>query len=278
MKYFNLLLIAIVSTFLACKTAKKVPAKTTTETTTAVPTTTIPTMTTAVTVASVLQKIAANGVDFERMSGDADVDYRSKQMNIGVSSNVRWRRDSLIWLNVKKMGFNVARAQLTRDSAFVVNYLQSNYVAQPISYVEKNFGVPLDFAILQDIVLGNLVFLTDKNQLTMEKSTEGDIILRGVNQRWRATYTIDATNFAIKEMAFEEPSAKRTLKISYKNYAILRVPNQAEKNFAYLRTIDMESAQTGKVSVDLELDAESLEVNVPKNIRFEIPNGYQRMD
>ena len=133
MKYFNLLVIAILSTFLACKTAKKVPVKTTTETTT------------AVTVTSILQKIADNGVDFERMNGDADVDYKSKQMNIGVSSNVRWRRDSLIWLNVKKMGFNVARAQLTRDSAFVVNYLQSNYVAKPISYVEKNFGVPLDF-------------------------------------------------------------------------------------------------------------------------------------
>jgi hypothetical protein len=40
----------------------------------------------------------------------------------------------------------------------------------------------------------------------------------------------------------------------------------------------MESTQTGKVSVELEVDAESLEVNVPKNIRFEIPSNYQRVD
>jgi hypothetical protein len=268
MKYSNFLFVALVLTFFACKTAKKVPA--TPPTPTPAPT--------ALTAASVLQKMTANGVDFERMNGDAGIDYKGKPMNIAVSSNVRWRRDSVIWLNVKKMGFNVARAQLTRDSAFVINYLQSSYVAKNISYVEKNFGVPLDFAMMQDILLGNPVFLTDKNKLTLEKSSEGDLILRGADQRWKSSYVIDATNFAVKEMSFEEPLAKRSLKISYKNYAILRVPNQAEKNFSYLRTIDMESTQTGKVSVELEVDAESLEVNVPKNIRFEIPSNYQRMD
>ena len=267
MKYSNFLFSALVLTFFACKTAKKVP-----ETPSPAP------VSTALTAASVLQKMTANSVDFERMNGDAGIDYKGKPMNVSVSSGVRWRRDSVIWMNVKKMGFNVARVQVTRDSAFVVNYLQSNYVAKNISYVEKNFGVPLDFAMLQDILLGNPVFLTDKNKLTLEKSSEGDFILRGSDQRWKATYRLDATNFSVKEMLFEEPAAKRSLKIYYKNYAILRVPNQAEKNFSYLRTIDMESSQTGKVSVDLEVDAESLEVNVPKNIRFEIPSNYQRVD
>ncbi len=268
MKYF--LFISLILTFLACKTSKKADTATTAKTAS--------TTATTLTATSVLQKIADNAIDFERMSGDAGIDYKGKPMNIAVSSSIRWRRDSVIWVNVKKMGFGVARVQLTRDSAFVINYLQNNYVAKNISYVEQNFGIPLDFAIIQDILLGNPVFLTDKNKLTLEKSPEGDLILRGADTRWKATYRIDPTNFSVKEMQFDEPAAKRTLKISCKNYAILRVPNKAEKNFSYLRTIDMESAQTGKVSVELEVDAESLEVNVPKNIRFEIPSNYQRMD
>jgi Domain of unknown function (DUF4292) len=279
MKYFNFLFVGLFLTFLACKTSKNPPTSTaTTGSTTMTKTVATPPASTVLTATSILQKMVANGIDFERMSGDAGIDYKGKPMNISVSSGIRWRRDSVIWLNVKKMGFNVARAQITRDSAFVINYLQSSYAAKNISYVEQNFGVPLDFVMLQDILLGNAVFLTDKNKLTFEKSPEGDFILRGSDQRWKAVYRIDATNFSVKEMLFEEPAAKRSLKIVYKNYAILRVPNQGEKNFSYLRTIDMESAQTGKVSVELEVDAESLEVNVPKNIRFEIPSNYQRMD
>lgn len=267
MKYFNFVFITLFLLLISCKTSKKVPSTTGT-----------PQTTTKLTIASVLQKIATNSIDFERMNGDAGIDYKGKPMNIAVSSSVKWRRDSVIWLNVKKMGFNVARVQLTRDSAFVINYIQNNYVAKNISYVEKNFGVPLDFSILQDILLGNPVFLTDKNKLTLEKPTEGDLILRGSDPRWKATYWVDAVSFSVKEMLFEEPATKRSLKISYKNYAIVRVPNREEKNFSYLRTIDMESTQTGKVSVELELDAENLEFNVPKNMRFEIPSNYPRVD
>ena len=269
MKYFSLLFVGFLS-LVACKTAKKTSP--TTATTTPAP------VNAPLSIATVLEKVKANAVDFERMNGDAGMDYKGKPMNIAVSSAVRWRRDSVIWMNVKKMGFNVARVQVTRDSVFVVNYLQSNYVAKNLSYVEKTFGVPLDFVILQDILLGNPIFLTDKTKLTLEKPNDGDVILRGADQRWKATYRLDAVSFLVKEMYFEEPAAKRSLKISYKNYAILQVPNHAPKNFSYLRTIEMESTQTGKVSVELEVDAESLEVNVPKNIRFEIPSQYERVD
>jgi hypothetical protein len=268
MKYFNILFVGIILLTSACKTAKKTPP-------TAPPTAPV---NAPLSITTVLEKMKTNYIDFERLNGDVSVDYKGKPMNISVSSAVRWRRDSVIWMNVKKMGFAVARVQVTSDSVFVINYIQDNYVAKNISYVEKNFGVPLDFAILQDILLGNPVFLTDKTKLILEKPNEGDVILRGADTRWKATYRLDATSFLIKEMIFEEPAAKRTLKISYKNYAILQVPNHAQKNFSYLRTIEMESAQTGKVTVDLDVDAESIEVNVPKNIRFEIPSNYQRMD
>jgi hypothetical protein len=268
MKYFSLLFISFILISSACKTAKKT-------TPTATPTT--PT-TTPLSISTILEKMKANSADIERMNGDAGVDYKGKPMNIAVSSMVRWRRDSVIWMNVKKMGFNVARAQVTRDSVFVLNYMQNNYIAKSMSYVEKTFGVPLDFAVLQEVLLGNAVFLTDKTKLTIEKSAEGDVILRGSDVRWKATYSLDAANFSVKEMLFEEPAAKRSLKITYKNYAILQVPNHGQKNFSYLRTIEMESTQTGKVTVVLDIDAESLEVNVPKNIRFEIPSNYPRMD
>ena len=232
----------------------------------------------ALTVSSVLLKMQGNNLDFEHMNGDAGVDYKGQPMNIAVSSTVRWRRDSVIWMNVRTLGFTVARIQVTRDSVFVVNYLQSSYVAKNLLYIEKTFGVPFDFSILQDILLANPVFLTEKDKLTLEKSIDGDVVLRGKDQRWKATYKLDAVDFTVKEMVFEELGTNRLLKICYKNYGKVRAPNGSQQNFSYLRTIDIESSQTGKVSVALDVDAESLEINVPKNIKFEIPNHFERVD
>ena len=267
MKSIHFLFIGLTLTLFACHTSKKASTAST-------PKVDNSTLTTA----SVLLKMQGNNLNFEHMNGDAGVDYKGQPMNIAVSSMVRWRRDSVIWMNVRKLGFTVARIQVTRDSVFVVNYLQGNYVAKNLSYIEKTFGVPLDFSILQDILLGNPVFLTEKDKLTLEKSVDGDVVLRGKDQRWKATYKVDATDFSVKEMLFEELETNRLLKICYKNYGKVRVSNGAEQNFSYLRTIDIESRQTGKVNVVLEVDAESLEINVPKNIKFEIPNHYQRVD
>ena len=254
----------------ACKSTKK-----TTQTTTATP---VPASTGPLSVDAILKLMDANAPVATRMSGDGDVDIESPQLNQSANATIRWRRDSVIWLNVKKFGFNVARAQVTRDSVFVISYFQSSFVAQPLSYVEKQYGLPADFDLLQNFLLGKPIFLTDKKQLTLNTPKENAVILRGSNDRWTAEYQFDFATQRLTEMTFSEPKAQRTMKISYEKYADLRDGDGKQRPFAYLRTITVESAQTGKAKVGIEIETEGLEVNVPKAIRFEVPSGYKRMD
>ena len=167
---------------------------------------------------------------------------------------------------------------MTPDSIFIVNYIQSTYIAQDLKYVEQKYGIPADFKTLQNILLGNAVFLTDKNMLKVEKDLSGDIILRGSDAQWKNMYRLDSQADMIKEMVFEQPATERFLKITYENYAILRGYANDQKKFPYIRTLNMESPQTGKISITIEVDADGLEVNVPKNIKFEIPSHYDRAD
>ena len=255
----------------ACKSTKK----TTTTTTQTTPTNTT---TTPLSITAILEMMDANAPVATRLSGDGSVDIESSQLNQSANTMIRFRRDSVIWLNVKKFGFNVARAQITRDSVFMLNYFQSNYIAQPLSYVEQKFGLPADFDLLQNFLLGKPIFLTDKKQLTLNTPQENAVILRGSNDRWTAEYQFDWTSKQLTEMTFSEQKAQRTLKISYQNYAPLADADGKQRPFAYLRTITIESPQTGKAKVAIEIEAESLEVNVVKSIKFEIPSDYKKMD
>ena len=264
--YFSII-IGTALAFQACKSAQKA-----TTTTVKVETVTVPPLS----ISTILSKIEGNEIKADWLAGDVDADYKGKPMSISASMNARFRRDSVIWLNVKKLGFNVARAKMTPDSIFIVNYIQSTYIAQDLKYVEQKYGIPADFKTLQNILLGNAVFLTDKNALKVEKDPSGDIILRGSNAQWKNMYRLDSQADMIKEMVFEQPATERFLKITYENYAILRGYANDQKKFPYIRTLNMESPQTGKISITLEVDADGLEVNVPKNIKFEIPSHYDR--
>jgi Domain of unknown function (DUF4292) len=230
------------------------------------------------TVSDVLVILEKNQVKPEWMSGEVDLDYEGKPMNISGSMSSRYRRDSLIWVTIKKFGFTGARAKITKDSIFVVNYLQNNYIAENLNYVEKKYNLPADFDILQNILLGNPIFLTDKSKLKLERdAATNDIILRGADDKWQTIYRLDSTDFSIKSMLFEQPSAQRSLKIECENYQILRGYENDTKKFSLMRRLILVSPQSGKVKLELEID-DNIEINVPKTIKFEIPSHYEKMD
>lgn len=265
--FISSLAILTVLIFSNCKTSKKTGSS-------AAP---IAASSTTVTVSSILKKWEANEIKAEWLAGDVETDYQGKPMNIAVNMNVRFRRDSIIWINVKKLGFNVARAKITPDSVFVLNYIQNNYVAESLKYIETKFNLPADFNLLQNLMLGNPIFLTDKNQLKLEKSPTNNWIMTGKNAQWQAAYTLDEKAEILKEMNFEQPFTERSMKITYENYNILRGYESEQKKFPYLRTLNVESPQTGKIAITLEVDNDGLEINAPKALKFEIPTHYDRV-
>ncbi len=255
----------------ACKSTKKATATT--------PITTPTTGNVApLSISAILKQMDNNAPVAQRMTGDGDVDIESTQLNQSANADIRWRRDSVIWLNVKKFGFNVARAQVTRDSVFIISYFQSTYGAFPLSYVEKQYGIPADFDLLQNFLLGKPIFLTDKKQLTLNTPKENAVILRGSNDRWTAEYRFDLATQQLTDMTFSEPKAQRNMTITYEKYAPLKNGDGKERPFAYLRTIAVESPQTGKAKVGIEIETGGVTIDVVKNIRFEIPSGYKKMD
>jgi hypothetical protein len=267
MKYFkipNLLIISFLGAF-SCKTgsntastpvAKKTPTPSAN----------------AYSTADILKKIDKNKIAFGSLSAEADMDYEGKPMNVSASSLVRYRKDSLIWMNVKKMGFNVVRTQITRDSIFVINYIQGNVMRRSFQYLEEKLQVPANFDMIQKMLLGQPIFMTPKEQLkvSFDKAVAGgQWILTGDDARWHTEYRFSATDFTLQTMILEQPSRKSTFKMACNNYDGLK----GDQKFAYTRTLNVDSPQTGAVKVVIET-AKPVEVDIPKAIKFDIPAHY----
>ena len=223
---------------------------------------------------NLIEKITARQVKAEWMSGDLDLDYKGKPMSVGASGVARYRKDSVIWLNVRKFGLvNVARAQVTKDSIFLVNYLQSSYVATDLKYISQKFNLPANFDVLQNLLLGNPVWLIPQASLEFNIDSSGNYRLQGKDQRWQTTYIIDKEAFRIKQMQFIETATTKSLTVVYDKYQTL--PDG--QTFPFSRDFTLASPETGLVKLNMTVTG-TPEMDVPKTIKFEIPTHYSKMD
>ncbi len=212
------------------------------------------------------------------LAGDVDLDYKGQPMNVGASAKIIWHRDSIITARITKLGFiQVGRIKITRDSVFIVNQLQSQYLAESINYLETKYGIPADFKTIQNILLGNPVCLTAAKDLKIENNTQDlNFLLTGSNEKYKNSFFIDPNNLALRKIVIEEPAENRTITIENLKPDAIMAGTQSVP-FSLQRIITFYSPKTGMTSISIENFKESLEVNVPKPINFVTPLGYSKM-
>ncbi|MFK8164835.1 MAG: DUF4292 domain-containing protein [Lewinella sp.] len=213
--------------------------------------------------AKVIKGLEDNNFDTEFMEGRANIKLESRDFNIGGTAIIRLEKDKAIWMSVKKFGFEGARALIRPDSFFVLNRLNGDYTAEPLSYIEQKYKIPARFDLLQEAVLGNAVFFTRD----LELQTEGETyMLSGRDQRFATNYKVNARGFQLDEMELKELAQNRTLTINNADF------RQAEgkagaADFAHSRTLRIEAAATGPAKLDLKFTR--LSFSGPLNMPFQ---------
>jgi len=195
----------------------------------------------------IIQGLEDNTFDTEYLEGTARVQLESKQLNIGGSAIIRLHKDKAIWMSVKKFGFEGARALIRPDSFFVINRLNGDYTAEPLSYIEKKYKIPARFDLLQEIVLGNAVFFTRD----LELETIGDMYtLTGRDSRFATRHVVDANGFKLMEMSLKELAQDRNLTITNADFR-KAAGMESQADFAHQRTVNIDAEATGPAKMEL---------------------------
>jgi hypothetical protein len=214
-------------------------------------------------------KLLDNRINFTTFSAKIDVDFEDgngKKNN--VNAHIRMYRDSVIWISVTGLlGIEGLRALITPDSVKLLDKQSKVYIQRSVSYLQEVSALPLDLTTLQDLLLGNPVFL-DSNIVSYSSSTN-TISLLSNGDFFKNLFTIgeaDKLMYSCKLDDLEEYRS-RTCYLTYVNYE-----NKKGYNFSTGRTISVSE----KKKLDLKLDFQQYEFNETLSFPFNIPKNYSR--
>ncbi len=223
--------------------------------------------------AKYLQKqLQSQALDVEWLSAKAKVNFKDPNQTRNFTTNIRMRKDSVIWMNVKRLNVEAFRILITTDSIYVINRLEKEYYVEDLKLVEEKFNFPGQFQALQTAILGNPYFF-EKQKLSAS-ITDQQYQLSGDNGvRTQSDYYLNGQSYTLEKMSFFDVERDRKLNILLEEYAPVL---EGVFQFANYREFLVESEETGNATIKMNFS--KVELNVPKSIKFSISSRYKLVE
>jgi len=214
-------------------------------------------------------RLAGNRIEFETFSAKINTDYQGtdgKKYDVNVF--IRMKKDSVIWVSVNgALGIEGMRVLIDKDSVRILNKLDKEYQVRSIAYLQEVAALPLDLRTVQELIIGNPVFL-DTNIVSY--TTEGNnISLLNEGQWFRHLLSMNNNDHLVLHSKLDDidPLRSRTCFLNYSDYE-----TKNGVKFSTNRTISV----TEKTQLDIKLNFKQYEFNETLSYPFSVPKNYKR--
>lgn len=220
-------------------------------------------------VSEIMSKVVKKKIDFTTFNAKIKVDYEGQEASQHATAYLSMKKDSIILLKVVgPLGVVALQVQITNDSVIVMNKLDKTVRLRSISYLQETSQIPFDFATLQDIIIGNPIFIT--NNIVSYKSYDQKFLVYMTGKVFKHLITLDNTDFKPLHSKLDDvdPLQNRTCDITFSNYEV-----KGDIQFATYRSVSVSQ----KSKLDIYLDFKDYKFNEPLNYMFSVPKNYKRL-
>jgi hypothetical protein len=259
-----LILVTVIALFTSCRSTKKISAAIEKKDTLSLPG---PGKEDSITfIRTTYRTLQSNVIPYTTFSAKVDVDYVGGDgKKESVNANLRMYKDSLIWISVTGLfGIEGLRAFITEDSIKVINKLDKEYTARSVFYLQDLTGLPLDLQTVQDLLIGNPVFL-DSNIVSYTRSPNS-VSLLYIGEWFKSLVTLSDGRLSHSKLDDIDINRNRTCDLSYDDYE-----NKKGMNFSSKRRITVSE----KSKLDIRLDFKSYNFNETLSFPFSVPKNYK---
>ena len=218
---------------------------------------------------STYDKINSNMIRYNSFSAKVEVDYEDGEgKKADVNAHLRMYKDSVIWISITgPLGIEGLRIYIDRDSVRMLDKQNKIYTVRSIPFLQELTELPLDLHSLQELFIGNPVFL-DPAIISYTRSDHG-ITLQSNSEAFKNLLTVSTKDYLPQNSKLDDvdPQRNRTCYLIYLNYE-----NKKGVNFSTKRRIQVSE----KKKLDIKLDFKQYEFNEKLSLLFNVPKNYER--
>ncbi len=212
-----------------------------------------------------LEKLWKQEIAFNTFSGKAKMHFKGNGQSYDFATSIRIQKDKAIWANVVAYGLvNVARAYITPDSIFVINYLQKEIIRMPISQAGKVLPAQVDFGTLQNFLIGNV--LKQTGTVTDVADANGEWTIKVEDEDLVQHVAYNKTDGNMKTLQMQTKKKQTSGLVQYAGYEKI-----ADRNFSNGRVINLNNEGQ---EYYLDMDFNGVEFDQPVEMPFSMPKNY----
>ena len=261
-----LFIILAIATLASCRSTRKIQTAIARKDT--IDTVAVTKIDTALLIKNALQALENNRIEFKTFSAKIDVDYRGgDDKHYDVNATLRMYKDSLIWVSVNAvLGIEAMRMLINKDSVFLLDKLNKTYLTRSIDYLQEISGLPLTLSALQNLLVGNPVFV---DSIVSYSNDNNSIALLSIGKSFKNLLSINGNENVLVNSKLDDLdiTRSRTANLSYDDYE-----NRKNRNFSSKRRISVSE----KNKLDISLHFKQYEYNDDVNFPFSIPKNYKQ--
>lgn len=216
----------------------------------------------------IFSQVKKNRIDFKTFTAKIRVEYTDKDgKGPDLTVFARMVKDSAIWLSINAtiFSYEAFRVLITPDSIKVLNKKEKEYQLRSVGYLQELVQLPFDFSTLQDLIIGNPVYL-DSNIVSYKKN-ETAVLLLSTGRLFKHLLTLDASNYQLQHSKLDDINASRnrTCDLTYSKWE-----SKDGINFSTERKISVAE----KSRLDVDMDFKQYGFNEAFSLPFAIPKNY----
>ena len=208
----------------------------------------------------------ANETNFKTLNIKANAKYEDPSQSHSLNADIRIKKNEIIWINIKILGFPIAKALITPAKVSYYEKINNTYFEGDFSMLSNWLGTDLDFQKVQNLLLGK----------SIDDLSNGNWI-SGINDKLfklsqvqttdiSKEFYFEAANFLLKKETITQASQNRALEIQYPSYKEVErifLPNE----------INIKAVQKDKISIAIEYKNTTFNENL--NYSYAIPSDYK---
>lgn len=219
--------------------------------------------------AFLVEKIRANSLNYEWFVAKSRTKFEDKDNNVSFVVQIRHRKDSLLWMTVKKVSVEGARVRITPQTIEILDRQNDEYTQKPFEFIHERSKIPLTFAELQQLVVGNALFLDETNSRARTDSIWHR--LDGRKNGLDFTVWVDSSDYTIQKVQVLQGNRELIAELS--DYQTIE--GGGNSRIPHLIDLYFNSPESGKVRIRTEY--QNISLQAPESTNFEVPEHYKKL-